>query len=74
MLCHTHCLYCHGENVEEKGIHVCLGSIIHMYIFLYSDSVTFLSFVFVLQKKIIINNSDKVIRRPRGLLSMLTVI
>lgn len=32
-------------------IRVCLGSIIHLYTFLYSDSVTFLSFIFVLQKK-----------------------
>lgn len=57
---------------REKSIRVCLGSIIHLYIFLYSDSVTFLSFVFVLQKKIY--NSDKAIRKPRGLLSLRRVM
>lgn len=47
---HTRYWHCHGDNVEEASIRVCLGSIIHVYIFLYSDSVTFLSSVFVLQK------------------------
>ena len=47
---HTHYWHCHGDNVEEASIRVCLGSIIHVYMFLYSDSVTFLSSDFVLQK------------------------
>lgn len=47
---HAHYLHCHGENVEGRSVRVC-GKHMPLYIFLYSDSVTFLSFVFVLQKK-----------------------
>lgn len=43
------------------------STLVHFFYTL--DSVTLLSFVFVLQK----NNSDKAIRRPRGLLSLLRV-
>lgn len=47
---YAHYLHCHGEDVAGKSVTVS-GKHMPLYIFLYSDSVTFLSFVFVLQKK-----------------------
>lgn len=43
---------CHGENVgggESPGVSGKHYTLVHF--FLYSDSVTFLNFIFVLQKK-----------------------
>lgn len=47
----THRLSRHGEHGERKRICVCLGnSYIRFFFFNYSDSLTLLSFVLILQK------------------------
>ena len=51
LLSFTLTAYTATVTLDETSTRVCLGRIIHLYIFLYSDSVTFLSSVFVLQKK-----------------------